>query len=327
MAQHRSPGPKPPAPRLGVRLTLGFGLAELAIWQLLSPFPAWPFALLTGIDPQLRMLIALMLLACGFVATLAWLRRHIGRPLHELATYVGEQSQRIAPETPATLPARASDIDNIRASIDRLIATLESQHAELLKQTLNDPLTGLGNRRLLEQRLATLLPLTRRLNTSLSLLMIDVDHFKAYNDYYGHPAGDTCLIEIANVLRATFRRETDVIIRLGGEEFLVVITDVADRDAIRLAEAMRSMLQLVGIPHDKSPTAATVTVSIGVATAAAGTSVGPDTLLACADECLYDCKADGRNRSAHRRIGDAQARVYTAPPAPERSDTVIRESA
>lgn len=309
-----------------MRLAIGFGLAELTVWQLLAPIPIWPLSLLAEIDPHIRTLGVLLLLALGFVATLVVLRRHIGRPLHGLAAYVGDQTRRIVPEAPAASAARASDIDSIRASIDRLIATLESQHAELLEQTLNDPLTGLGNRRLLEQRLATLLPLTRRLHTSLSLLMIDVDHFKAYNDHYGHPAGDECLIEIANVLRDTFRRETDVIIRLGGEEFLVVITDVADQDAIRLAEAMRSMLQLVGIPHDKSPTATTVTVSIGVATAAEGSSVDTDTLLSCADACLYDCKAGGRNCSAHRRIGDPESGAAETPAA-DLADEIFRASA
>lgn len=229
------------------------------------------------------------------MASVALIQGQVARPLHRLVNYVKRQQDGNQGEPPKSLMRRQDDIALLTGEIQRLLDTLREQNDQLLEQTLNDPLTGLGNRRLLEQRLDTALPLSRRRMAPLSALMIDVDHFKAYNDHYGHPAGDECLIEIANVLRDIFRRDTDIVVRLGGEEFIVVLLDVDLEEAARLAEAMRSMLQAVGIPHEQSPTAAVVTVSIGVATAQPGTPIDVENLIACADAALYQCKAQGRN--------------------------------
>ncbi|WP_324997510.1 GGDEF domain-containing protein [Salinisphaera sp.] len=295
------------APRFFSGLVVLFGVTELAIWQLLAPWGLWPFDLITRIDSDIRTAIAILLLAVTFITALLILRRRVTRPLQDLAAYIALEGL----ETPAgELPEATGDtnyVANIRYNIGHLLGALKQQREALLQQTLNDPLTGLGNRRLLERHLDTLLPLSQRLKMTVSALMIDVDHFKTYNDHYGHLAGDDCLIEIANVLRDTFRRDSDLIVRLGGEEFLVVLADTDSDHSARLAEAMRAMLQLVGIPHEKSPVASVVTVSIGVATTAAGDDVVADldTLISCADRCLYDCKTRGRNRIAHRIVGAA----------------------
>ncbi|MBD3897522.1 GGDEF domain-containing protein [Halomonas sp. ML-15] len=177
----------------------------------------------------------------------------------------------------------------------RQVAALQSSNSQLHEQAVMDPLTELGNRRMLEQRLMVALPISRRWMKAVSALMIDVDHFKDYNDLYGHQAGDECLIEIANVLRDTFRRETDIVVRLGGEEFLVVLLDANATEATRLAEAMRGMLQAVGIPHRGSNVADVVTVSIGVSTTAPGSAFDLEDMIASADAALYACKARGRN--------------------------------
>lgn len=182
------------------------------------------------------------------------------------------------------------------------IQRLQASNHLLHQQTIKDPLTRLGNRRLLEQRLEIALPLSRRWMSAVSALMIDVDHFKEYNDLYGHQAGDDCLIEIADVLRDTFRRETDIVVRLGGEEFLVVLLGAEEEDALRLAEAMRGMLQAVGIPHATSRVADVVTVSIGVSTTEPGMPVDLDEIMATADAALYACKTGGRNRVTSRRV-------------------------
>ncbi|SDL69642.1 diguanylate cyclase (GGDEF) domain-containing protein [Modicisalibacter muralis] len=229
------------------------------------------------------------------MASVALIQCQIARPLHRLVNYVKHQQDGDRGEPPKSLMRRQDDIALLTKKIQRLLVTLREQNEQLLEQTLNDPLTGLGNRRLLEQRLNTALPLSRRRMAPLSALMIDVDHFKPYNDHYGHLAGDDCLIEIANVLRDIFRRDTDIVVRLGGEEFVVVLLDVELDEAVRLAEAMRGMLQAVGIPHVESPTAPVVTVSIGVATAQPGTPIDVENLIACADAALYQCKARGRN--------------------------------
>lgn len=248
-------------------------------------------------------LLALLLL--GFILTSSLLiHRQYIQPLHRLVDYVKNQHDGEPETPPATLLERHDDIAYLTCQIEKLLLSLREKNQQLLEQSLNDPLTGLGNRRLLEQRLEIALPLSRRRMTPLSALMIDVDHFKQYNDHYGHPAGDDCLLEIANVLRDIFRRETDIVVRLGGEEFLVVLLDVDLGEATRLAEAMRSMLQAVGVPHEGSPTAEVVTVSIGVATAAPGTPIDLDSLLSCADAALYQCKAEGRNRTVSSLIDE-----------------------
>lgn len=248
-------------------------------------------------DLLLRLALAGLLLVAVLGATAACLQRGYTHPIHQLVDYVRDQREGKAGEPPTALVGRDDDIGLLSQEIQQLLDTLREQNERLLKQTLNDPLTGLGNRRLLEQRLDVALPLSRRRMAPLSALMVDVDHFKDYNDHYGHPAGDECLVEIANVLRDTFRRETDIVVRLGGEEFLVVLLDVDLDEAMRLAEAMRTMLQAVGIPHVRSSAAPVVTVSIGVATALPGTPIDVESLIACADSALYQCKAKGRNCS------------------------------
>ncbi|MBZ9556626.1 MULTISPECIES: GGDEF domain-containing protein [Modicisalibacter] len=277
-----------------------FLLAASALWLLArADDMPWISDVVTG-----HRLAFLTLLLAGFV-TAIWLvvRQLFTRPIHELVDYVRSQHEGVPEAAPSHLLSRHDDIAYLTREIEHLLETLRSKNEQLLAETLNDPLTGLGNRRLLEQRLEIALPLSRRRMTPLSALMIDVDHFKQYNDHYGHPAGDECLKEIANVLRDIFRRETDIVVRLGGEEFLVVLLDNELDDATRLAEAMRSMLQAVGIPHEHSPTAEVVTVSIGVATAPPGTPIDLDSLLACADSALYRCKATGRNCTVSHTVG------------------------
>lgn len=269
--------------------------AGTLLWFIARPVSSAYIDLFSGLDVGARLGLAGGLLLSTLMASVALVQLHVAGPLHQLVDYVRRQQDGDQGEPPKVLMGRQDQIALLTGEIQRLLDTLREQNDQLLEQTLNDPLTGLGNRRLLEKRLDTALPLSRRRMAPLSALMIDVDHFKPYNDHYGHPAGDDCLIEIANVLRDIFRRDTDIVVRLGGEEFIVVLLDIDLDEAVRLAEAMRGMLQAVGIPHEKSPTAPVVTVSIGVATAQAGTPIDVENLIACADAALYQCKAQGRN--------------------------------
>ncbi|MCK0743729.1 GGDEF domain-containing protein [Chromohalobacter nigrandesensis] len=200
------------------------------------------------------------------------------------------------------LTERHDEVGELARQFQHLVEELKTHNAQLLEQSLIDPLTKLGNRRMLENRLDVALPLTRRLDCTVSVLMMDVDHFKPYNDYYGHPAGDECLVQISGVLRDTFRRETDIVVRLGGEEFLVLLIDTPSQEAWRLADAMRGMIQAMAIPHEYSPTADVVTVSVGVVTSPPGVSADIDAMIACADEALYACKAQGRNTTQARML-------------------------
>lgn len=224
------------------------------------------------------------------------------RPLKQLIAHLDAQNGESSPERLAAGQAmHGSLVDQLTERVDQLYS---AKH-QLQEQAIKDPLTGLGNRRLLEQRLDIALPMSRRWMHAVSALMIDVDHFKEYNDLYGHQAGDDCLVEIANVLRDTFRRDTDIVVRLGGEEFLVVLLDAGEEESVRLAEAMRGMLQAVGIEHKGSQVNDVVTVSIGVAITHSGEPVSLDDIIATADAGLYECKANGRNRVVSRSVTKA----------------------
>lgn len=241
----------------------------------------------------------------GLAATLWLINRQLLVPVRRMTDHVRlEHDFSTTPrEMPFDLSSRADAVGLLARQLQRLIEESRSHHAALLEQTLNDPLTGLGNRRMLEKRLDILVPLSRRLSCTVSAMMIDVDHFKAFNDNYGHPAGDSCLVDIAGVLRDTFRRETDVVVRLGGEEFLVLLINTGHEEARALADAMRGMIQALGLPHEYSPVAPVVTVSVGVVTSPNGLLIDIDEMINHADQALYDCKEHGRNRVAVRLIG------------------------
>ncbi len=189
---------------------------------------------------------------------------------------------------------------------------------ELKLQALLDPLTALGNRRRFERALDSEWLRARRGGTPLSLLLVDVDHFKAYNDRYGHPAGDACLRLIAGALRAACLRPADLAARCGGEEFALLLPETDAAGAQRVAERVLEGVAALGLPHEASATAPIVTVSLGVASyaerlrivegegPARGQPVGPQDLVAVADAALYDAKGRGRARVAIRALDSSQ---------------------
>ena len=166
-----------------------------------------------------------------------------------------------------------------------------NQELSVLSQT--DALTGLANRRAFDQRLAEEVSRAARHHVPLALLVVDIDHFKAYNDHYGHPAGDACLRQVAAVLRECAGRPIDLVARLGGEEFAVLLPHQGSADAIQVAERCLRAVEAAAIAHAGSPVAPHVTVSVGVAQ-----SINPQrdgaALLASADAALYVAKRQGR---------------------------------
>lgn len=293
-------------------------IVELAgIWlgsSLLMLGAAWLVS--AGGPFMIAMLASLVSGLSGLVASLWLLNRRLLAPVRRLADHVrfAHEFRDMPQQVPFDLSRRSDAVGLLTQNLQKLIEESRSDHAALLEQTLNDPLTGLGNRRMLESQLDVLVPLSRRLSCTVSAMMIDVDHFKAFNDHYGHPAGDVCLVDIAGVLKDTFRRETDVVVRLGGEEFLVLLINTGKDEAWALADAMRAMIQALGIPHEYSSVASVVTVSVGVVTSPHGLLVDIDDMIAHADEALYDCKARGRNQVASRLMGPD-----TTPQAPQPS--------
>ncbi len=168
--------------------------------------------------------------------------------------------------------------------------------AQLRSQALQDGLTGIGNRRHFDREMETEFRRAVRAGQSLALLMLDVDHFKLFNDRYGHLQGDACLRRIATAIASQVNRPGDVIARFGGEEFVVLLPDTDAAGARLIAETVRRTVEAIGIPH-MGGVGGVVTVSVGVAAwAPARSASGPPALLRAADAALYDAKEDGRNR-------------------------------
>ncbi|MFT3856727.1 MAG: diguanylate cyclase [Aquabacterium sp.] len=191
-----------------------------------------------------------------------------------------------------------------------------------------DALTGLANRRHFTEFLREAHARALVEGSPLALVLIDVDHFKAYNDHHGHPAGDECLHRVGQALRSAAREPVDLVARWGGEEFAVVLQDVDQDRAMQTAERMRMALCESAIPHAASQTDGIVTISLGVAMLDPDTQVPPvaqpgdagiAALLARADQALYVSKTSGRNRVTLAQPDDAAA---TAPSEAARIESV-----
>jgi len=173
---------------------------------------------------------------------------------------------------------------------------LRQSNAELQVLAHTDRLTGVANRNQLDHQLAKEWQRHRREQKPIALLMIDADHFKAYNDCFGHLAGDRCLIRIAEVVQRTCSRPGDLLARFGGEEFVLLLPNTECPGAITVAERVQEALEHQAIPHPKAVVAGRVSVSIGIASQIPDAYNTPKDLLASADAALYRAKAGGRNR-------------------------------
>ncbi|CAN5479818.1 diguanylate cyclase [soil metagenome] len=189
------------------------------------------------------------------------------------------------PINPAVVRARVQiqmELRNARMQLEQLATT--------------DGLTGLANRRHFDERIKAEFERLRRAGTALSVLMIDVDHFKLFNDSYGHLAGDECLKHLAAVIRRMVRRPADLGARFGGEEFICLLPEVDHAGALAVAENIRAGVEALAIEHRRSSTGTCVTISVGIATCHCGAESTSNQLMATADEALYAAKESGRNR-------------------------------
>ena len=178
--------------------------------------------------------------------------------------------------------------------------TMEKQirtaHQAMRDMALTDSLTGLGNRRRLDIALADEIRLAKRQNSSLALIMLDVDYFKRFNDRYGHAAGDDCLRAIAAAVRQTIKRPGDLAVRYGGEEFTVLLPNTDSAGAAKVAEQILEAVRALNIEHGDHPLGI-VTISAGITTCQpSGEDVTPAMLIKAADAFLYLAKNTGRNR-------------------------------
>lgn len=184
----------------------------------------------------------------------------------------------------------------------RFAAQIDARQVSALqwsKLAMTDALTGARNRRAFDEIARQQWNLSQARRRPLSLIFIDVDHFKAFNDTYGHPAGDNCLKEIAMALGTSIYKPDDCVARYGGEEFAVLLSDIGLAGAMVLAERIRQSVLMLGIPHSASKTLPLISISLGVATETfeeGHQARTIDTLVERADRALYQAKFEGRNR-------------------------------
>ncbi len=201
---------------------------------------------------------------------------------------------------PAKMIFSIRDISERKQSeekIEHLIKQLETERNIAEFNAITDSLTGLANRRYFDEALRKEIYRVKRSGSSLSLIMFDVDYFKRFNDTYGHIAGDNCLRQIGITLKSFIKREYDIVARYGGEEFVVILPETNLERALLLAEKIRTLIEALGIIHEKSEASKYITVSLGVVTAYITNLEKPEDLIDKADEAMYVAKNMGRNRS------------------------------
>jgi diguanylate cyclase (GGDEF)-like protein len=203
------------------------------------------------------------------------------------------------------LPFSALTIMSFHLILSFAFVALVKEESERrhIKAAQLDRLTGLGNRRRLDAQLEQATFEARASGGALSVIMIDVDHFKAYNDRYGHPAGDACLRAVAESLAACLTRRGQEVMRYGGEEFTILLRGAEEAEAFAIAETLRQAVRAMNTSHEDCA-GGIVTISLGVATAH-GAETDAFALVAAADRALYRAKDDGRDRTILYRPGYA----------------------
>jgi len=192
--------------------------------------------------------------------------------------------------------AKSASANVMRARVGTLI-TLKRQSDLLRRMARVDALTGLANRRHFDETLSAEWRRCTRSGKPLSLVLIDLDHFKLFNDHYGHQAGDSCLQQVSACLKAALERSHDLVARYGGEEFVCVMPETPLEGAEAKAQALEKAVRALRIPHDKSAVAdGIVTISLGVAVAMPNVGDECAALILCADRSLYMAKDAGRGQ-------------------------------
>ncbi|MFA5663636.1 diguanylate cyclase [Castellaniella sp.] len=298
----------------GVRTLLHWRSLELPNGPRLQLALALPEDRYTESIEGILLRIGLLVMGFWLMGTLlafglAW---WFSRPLRELSVWAEQLAHDQSGRTePVHSPVR--EIATLSRALSRMARHMQAHASQLEQQvaertealtlanarlqalSLTDGLTGLANRRHFDQVLAKEWARARRSGEPLSLLMLDVDYFKAYNDRYGHQAGDQVLSRLAAVLQAALQRPADLAARYGGEEFAVIVPGLDVAAAGRLADTVRRKIQDLGIVHPLG-VMGRLTISIGVAQQVPGHLVGVEDLIRRADDALYQAKRAGRNR-------------------------------
>ncbi len=225
--------------------------------------------------------------------------------LHQ-AFEAGAMDYLTKPINEVELMARVNSALALKAEIDRrkareqqlleMTTRLSQANKELKRLSSMDGLTGVANRRLFDNSLDIEWRRAKRSQTRLGIVMMDIDHFKLYNDHYGHLAGDECLKKVAGALQTCLRRPSDLLARYGGEEFVALLPDTDQSGAMLLAKYGRLAVEKLALPHADSPVSEVVTVSLGVAAVVPQNGRKATELVEAADKALYQAKKKGRNQ-------------------------------
>jgi len=212
---------------------------------------------------------------------------------------VGATDYITKPINEVELLARVGAALRLKHEIDRrekIQKELEAANNRLKQISLTDGLTGLANRRHFDQVLQGEWSRALRNSTPLSLILVDVDHFKRFNDTYGHQEGDSCLTDVAEALGECANRSTDLVARYGGEEFALILPDTDSAGACAVGERLLTNVTARAIPHGASSVGPIVSVSAGIASLVPREGLPASALIAAADEALYQAKEAGRGR-------------------------------
>ncbi len=227
----------------------------------------------------------------------------------ELAQHrlVEAQLQTMQADLEERMRRRTQALEIRNEALNQLRLTLETANQRLKRLIAIDALTGVANRRHFDRSLDRELRRARRDGQPLSLIFLDLDEFKRFNDTYGHARGDEVLRRVAQTLNETFRRGGDFVARYGGEEFAVVLPGVDTRRAALYAERLRRRIWRLAIPYEVGETTDRVTISGGVATIGPAMIATPEQLLRAADAALYRAKCLGRNQIASATVAMVEA--------------------
>ena len=267
--------------------SLGFSVVVREYFIVYMFASLWPIAwwcLVHYWDQPYNFVVGLALLA--FCCLLIYVCDQTYQPLRNMIALTWEREH------------IAQELGELTGSLRDRNRQLRDARRQLTDLANVDELTGLGNRRLVNNVLAEEINRARRMDTELSLIMLDVDHFKNYNDSYGHPAGDAVLQKLADVMQRASTRAGEVVARYGGEEFLLILPGVSAASAMRTASRLREMIDQEEIHHASSPVSASVTISQGVITVRPSGEHQPSDLIEMVDRALYSAKGAGRDAIA-----------------------------
>lgn len=269
-----------------------------AIAKLVLSLPQRNFALdLWGLPLAVSFITGML----GSIGVLVLFQRQFVHPMLTIGEYLrrvrksNDYTQRLDSKLRNELGELSHDIDALVQHVHVQQQQLQAQTREMQALSFQDGLTGLSNRRRFDQALTDNWARAQRSHTPLSLIMLDVDYFKNYNDHYGHLRGDEALKFLAAIIRRVVVRQSDIAARYGGEEFAILLPDTSEANAQKIAERIQTELAAAALPHNHSAVARIITLSMGIAAITPSPTQSSRELVHKADSALYAAKGSGRN--------------------------------